>query len=119
MPHVRRRKHIRTTAARNTLIIISCDNYITDVTCGRFEHRVKFLKEKRTPEVATHFKLCEMIAHPRMLTHRLYVLSRETPHWLQSSFARIILRGLITILKGMALACFWIGERVSPVIPAQ
>ena len=61
---------------------------------------------KGTPEVVTNFKLCEITAHARMLRYRLYVLSRETAHLLKSNVARIILRGLIAILKTWHLHAF-------------
>ena len=44
-------------------------------------------------------KLCELSAHPRVLCHRVYVLSREPSTWLQSSFTRTVVRGLLAIVK--------------------
>ena len=43
--------------------------------------------------------LCQITPHPPKLCNRLYILSREISHWLQSSVTRIVLRGLIAILK--------------------
>ena len=42
-----------------------------------------------------------LTAHPRLLLYRIYILSREISNWLQFSATnvRIVLRGLIAILK--------------------